>query len=52
MKFHYEKNYCSCHPETCCCHDFKIMHGKEKVATAFDEEKAKKLVELLNKESK
>ena len=50
MKYHYERNYCNCHPETCCCHDYKIMLGREKIATAFDEKAAIGLVSRLNKE--
>jgi hypothetical protein len=50
MKYYYERNFCSCHPETCCCHNYKIMFDKTKVATAFDEEAAKDTVDKLNKE--
>ena len=50
VKYSYERNYCSCHPETCCCHGYKIMLDEEKIATAFDKEAAEKLVAHLNKE--
>jgi hypothetical protein len=27
--FKVEANYCYCHPETCCCRDYKIVDTKD-----------------------
>jgi hypothetical protein len=27
--FKVEINYCNCHPETCCCHDYKIVDTED-----------------------
>jgi hypothetical protein len=29
LMFKVEINYCDCHPETCCCRDYKIVDTKD-----------------------
>lgn len=49
-EYTYEDNPCECHPETCACNPFKIVDREgNKISTAFDENQAKKVVEILNK---
>jgi hypothetical protein len=49
-EYSYEVNRCECHPETCGCNPFKIVDREgNKISTAFDENQAKKVVEILNK---
>ena len=49
-RFIVEVNHCSCHPETCCCKDWKVTDtsGRLKKLTAFDQEEAKDLARILN----
>lgn len=42
------KGYCGCHPETCCCDEFKIISGEEVVATGNNAEQMQHLVLLAN----
>jgi hypothetical protein len=49
-EYKYESNSCTCHPETCGCNPFKITDREgNKLTTAYTEEQAKKVVEILNK---
>jgi NADH:ubiquinone oxidoreductase subunit E len=49
-EYKFEANTCDCHPETCGCNPFKIVDREgNKITTAFNEDQAKKVVEILNK---
>lgn len=45
-----KRNYCNCHPETCCCDPYKVVDDSGKtIATFYDKSDAKRLVDMLNK---
>lgn len=47
--FKLEPNRCNCHPETCCCDDWKITDSKNnKVVTFHNKENAESFVQYLN----
>jgi hypothetical protein len=53
MTYRVEVNYCRCHPETCCCNDWRIVDSKgDKVSTHFLKEDADRLADLLNSAAK
>jgi hypothetical protein len=43
-----EENYCRCHPETCCCEDYKITKKGIVIARSNDKEELALLVMLAN----
>lgn len=52
MNIDYEvrRNYCDCHPETCCCKPWGLFHKVtgEKIATFYSKSDAVSLCEKLN----
>ena len=49
-EYKYEVNNCECHPETCACDQFKIVDREgNKITTVFNEDQAKKILEIMNK---
>lgn len=49
MHYSVEKNYCNCHPETCCCNPYKIVDTNgEKFETFYTKEKAQIVANALN----
>jgi hypothetical protein len=52
MNYRVEINHCHCHPETCCCNDYKVVDADgEKVSTHFNREDAQSLANLLNRKA-
>lgn len=43
------RNYCNCHPETCCCLKYSIFNGSVHVKNSFDIENAKKDIDNIIK---
>jgi hypothetical protein len=49
-EYKYEVNNCNCHPETCGCNPFKIVDREgNTITTAYTEEQARKVLEIMNK---
>ncbi|HEJ6002048.1 hypothetical protein I5F53_03750 [Pseudomonas aeruginosa] len=45
--FHVRRNYCDCHPETCCCNDWAVHDAEgNKLTTHFYREEADEQVVL------
>lgn len=41
-----------CHPETCACREWAVVKGDAVIQKCFDQDEARRLVKILNKESK
>jgi hypothetical protein len=49
VKYRLVPNSCNCHPETCCCPDFRIIDENGNwVAGGMDKDQMKKLVDQAN----
>lgn len=50
MKYKVVSNSCGCHPETCCCPDYRIIDEEgNRVAGGMDDKAMEKLVKQANK---
>lgn len=47
MLYKAELNRCQCHPETCCCKDYKV-EGPEGKVTFYDKPQAEHYARMLN----
>lgn len=48
-EWHVRKNYCQCHPETCCCNDWAVHKPDgEKCTTFFNHKDAVNYADLMN----
>lgn len=48
MRYTVRPNWCNCHPETCCCNDWAVYKGNEKITTFYARAKADEYVKELN----
>ena len=50
LMYKIEGNYCNCHPETCCCNNYKITFNGDKIGTAYSvSDQLENMVKLANK---
>lgn len=50
MRYSVEVNHCKCHPETCCCNDWRVVNTDgDKISTHFYREDAERVAAMLNR---
>lgn len=52
MKFKIERNYCKCHPETCCHGRYVLLINGVPVADNDDKDSLQSLIEKINEGEK